>query len=114
MANFFDNARDWFKRNFGSGDDNEIVDFSGPPDEANFDEEREPDNSYHWDELTERLLDNPDDLTPEQYGAELAGKKYELGTIQDAMNYCQGTPMNVLKIYITPDGKVEVWRFPSD
>ena len=101
---------------FGGGNEGDVVDFGPASDEVNFNEDIElaPDSDYDQEELLERLLDNPQDLTPQQLGAEEAATRYTFADIESAMNYVEPAPMNVLKIYITPDGDIEVWRFPSD
>ena len=101
---------------FGGGDEGDVVDFGPAGDSVNFDEgiELAPNSDFEQEELIERLLDNPEDLTPEQLGAEVAATRYTFQDIESAMNYVEPAPMNVLKIYITPQGDIEVWRFPSD
>lgn len=113
MFNFF---RDLFHDLFGRGA-GEIEDFGRQePRDFGPDFDEEAPGYYDNEELSARLVELPEGMDAAEapdVDAEVATTKHEFLTIEEAMEYCEPAPLNILKIYITPDGEIEVWRFPS-
>jgi hypothetical protein len=101
----FDFFKDIFDGVFGGGDD-EIYNWSNSDDAPMSWSSGDDfgDMSSIW-VIEERLIDD-------YQGGELTGTSF--ADLQGALDYVEGTPENVLKIFISDDGEFYVYRFPSD
>jgi len=101
----FDYFKSLFDDFFGKDDDDEPGGFSPDDDDISFSPSTDGFDFSSYIELEDRLIENDE-------GGEFVNDFFSLS---DAVSYVEGTPENVLKINIEPDGEIyHVYRFASE